>query len=232
MKTQKESLELADSLVTVANGAGVKTGALITDMNEPLASAAGNALEVRNAVDFLTGVHRDPRLSEVTLELSAAALVLAGRQRDHDMALKQATEALETGAAAVKFSRMVSALGGPADFVENMDAHMEAAPIIRDVHPRRPGRITSINTRGIGMAVVALGGGRRTPSDRIDYAVGFDQLVGIGTEVGPTAPIARIHARDETSAAEAATRLVEAYEMRGETVDHPLIADTIMPGAS
>jgi len=232
MKTARESRELADSLVTVANGAGVKTGALITDMNEPLASAAGNALEVRNAVDFLTGTHRDPRLLDVTLDLCAAALVLTGRQRAMEAARTVCAEALETGAAAVKFSRMVSALGGPADFIENLDAHLETAPIVRDVLPRRAGKIAAINTRGVGMAVVALGGGRRTPSDRIDYAVGFDRLVGIGADVGPNAPIARIHARDETSAAEASTRLIEAYEMRGDVEDHPLIADTIMPGDS
>lgn len=229
MKTVSSSRSLADSLVTVANGAGVKTGALITDMNEPLASAAGNALEVRNAIDFLTGKHRDERLKEVTLELCAAALMLTDRQTDHDVARTLCADVLDSGAATEKFAQMVTALGGPADLVENMDAHLEVAPIIRDVMPRRSGKISAINTRGIGMAVVALGGGRRTPSDKIDYAVGFDRLLGIGESVGADTPIARIHARDETSAAEASRRLTEAYEMRGKVGKHPLIADTIMP---
>lgn len=227
MKTLEDSRGLAESLVTVANGAGVKTGALITDMNEPLASAAGNALEMRNAVDFLTGKQQDARLKEVTLELCASALVLSGHQPIHDVARALCQEALDSGAATEKFGQMISALGGPADFIGNMGAYLAEAPIVRDVLARRSGKITAINARGIGMAVVALGGGRRTPTDEIDYAVGFDNLLGIGTSVSANTPIARIHARDETSAAEAASRLTESYEMRGKAEKHPLIADTI-----
>ncbi|UJQ93172.1 thymidine phosphorylase [Mariluticola halotolerans] len=229
MKTPRQSRELAESLVTVANGAGVKTGALITDMNEPLASAAGNALEMRNAVDFLAGVNQDERLREVTLDLCAAALVLAGKHTSLDAARSQCEGLLDNGAAAEKFGQMVKALGGPADFIEKMDAYLTPAPIIRDVVARKAGTVSAINTRGVGMAVVALGGGRRMPTDKVDHAVGFDQLMGIGEQVGPDTPLARIHARDETSAAEAARRLTEAYDLQGEVQSTPLIADRIMP---
>ncbi|HEY8595043.1 MAG TPA: thymidine phosphorylase [Devosiaceae bacterium] len=229
MKTPEDARHLADSLVTVANGAGLRTGALITDMNEPLASAAGNALEVRNAVDFLTGAHRDPRLVEVTLELCAATLVLAGKASEPGEGLSAARHALESGAATERFARMVSALGGPADFIDNMDAYLEAAPIVRDVFAPKAGTVSTIDARGVGMAVVALGGGRRTPSDRIDHAVGFDRLLGLGSEANAQTPLARIHARDETSAAEGARRLIEAYQTGGRLTAHPLIADTIMP---
>lgn len=229
MKTLPQAQELAESLVFVANGAGVRTGALLTDMNEPLATAAGNALEVRNAVDFLTGAHRDPRLLEVTLALSAAALVLAGRHEDSATARSAVETALNSGAAAERFGRMVTALGGPTDFMTNMDTHLEKAPIIRDVFHKDGGVISDINTREVGMAVVSLGGGRRQAADKIDYAVGFDQLVGIGTKVDKTRPLARIHARDETSASEAARRLADAYRIGGEVPTHPLIAQTIMP---
>lgn len=229
MKTPAEAQDLAHSLVHVANGAGVRTGALLTDMNEPLASAAGNAVEVRNAIHFLTGAHRDPRLLEVTLELGATGLMLGRIFDDHDAARACVKDALESGAAAERFARMITALGGPADLLENPDAHLETAPIIRDIQPKRTGAVTAINTRAVGMAVVALGGGRRQPNDRIDYAVGFDRLAGIGAEVGPNAPIARIHARDETSALEATRRLCEAYDIGGEIVIHDLIAQTIMP---
>ena len=229
MKDMKAAQDLARSLVQVANMAGVRTGAIITDMNEPLASAAGNALEVRNAIDFLTGAQRDPRLLDVTLALSAAALMLCGHSNSPETADAEVRNVLESGAAAERFAKMVAALGGPADLIERPDTYLDAAPIIRDVMPRRSGRITQINTRSVGMAVVALGGGRRTPGDKIDYAVGFDRLVGIGADLGPGDAIGRIHARDETSAAEAAQRLVEAYEMRGAPEDHPLIADQIAP---
>ncbi len=229
MKTRERARGLADSLVKVANGAGVKTGALITDMNEPLASAAGNAVEVRNAVDFLTGKAHDPRLLEVTIALAAHALVLAGKTGDITVARNLAEGVLASGEAAERFARMVTALGGPADFVENMDQHLKRAPIVRDVFAEQSGTIAEIDTRKLGMAVVALGGGRRTPSDTIDHSVGFDRLTGLGARADNNSPIARIHARDEASALEAERRLREAYSIgkRGET--HPLIAETIMP---
>ena len=226
MPTLDKSRELAESLVAVANGAGTKTAALITDMNEPLATAAGNALEVRNAVEFLTGKHRDPRLLEVTLALSAAALELTGFGGNARHAVHAA---LSTGKAAEHFSKMVAMLGGPADFVEKMDDHLEAAPIVRDVFPPHPGTVTAIDTRGVGMAVVPLGGGRRMPTDTIDHAVGFDRLAGLGATVDGEAPLARLHARDEASAADAQRRLIASYTFGDNAPRHPLIAERIDP---
>jgi thymidine phosphorylase len=220
MPTLEKSRALAESLVGVANGAGLKTGALITDMNEPLASADGNGLEIRNAVEFLTGHHQDPRLREVTLALSAAALDLAGISDG----LARATRALESGAALEHFSKMVALLGGPADFVSNMDQHLAAAPIIRDVPALGSGIVTAIDTRAVGMAVVVLGGGRRLPSDSIDHAVGFDRLASLGTRLEAGDPLARIHARDAATADAAASRLQQAYSFGfGQIVPPPVI---------
>lgn len=224
MPTLDKSRQLAESLVAVANGAGTKTAALITDMNEPLATAAGNALEVRNAVEFLTGRHRDHRLLDVTLALSAAALELTGYEGNARHAVHAA---LSTGKAAERFSRMVSMLGGPEDFIEKMDSYLKPAPIVRDVFAASSGTVSVIDTRGVGMAVVALGGGRRRPADTIDHAVGFDRLAGLGTKVDAKTPLARLHARDEASAADAQQRLLAAYTL-GETAPrHPLIAERI-----
>ncbi len=225
MPTLERSQSLAESLVTVANGAGLTTGALITDMNEPLASAAGNALEVRNAVDFLTGARQDPRLREVTLALAAAALELAGQGRD---AARRVAEALDSGGALERFQKMVALLGGPADFVERMDAHLAPAPIVRDIGVPEAGTVTAIDTRGIGMGVVALGGGRRLPTDSIDFSVGFDALAGLNTALAAGDRLARLHARDEDSAAEATRRLLAAYSIGDAPAPaHPLIADRI-----
>ena len=224
MPTLDRSRELAESLVNVANGAGTKTAALITDMNEPLATAAGNALEIRNAVDFLTGKHRDHRLLDVTLALSAAALELTGFEGNARHAVHAA---LSTGKATEHFAKMVAMLGGPADFVEKMDDHLEPAPIIRDVFARSVGTISDIDTRGVGMAVVALGGGRRMPTDTIDHAVGFDQLAGLGAKVDAQTPLARLHARDEASAADAEQRLIAAYKLGDAAPKHPLIPERI-----
>jgi thymidine phosphorylase len=224
MPTLERSRELAESLVAVANGAGTKTAALITDMNEPLASAAGNGLEIRNAVEFLTGAHRDPRLLEVTIALSAAALELTGYTGNARHAVHAA---LSTGKATEHFSRMVAMLGGPPDFVERMDAHLEVAPITRDVFAPGAGTVSAIDTRGVGMAVVALGGGRRMPTDAIDHAVGFDRLAGLGAKVDGGMPLARLHARDEASAADAERRLIAAYTLGESAAKHPLIPERI-----
>ncbi len=229
MPTLEKSQNLAESLVTVANGAGLRTGALITDMNEPLASAAGNGLEVRNAVDFLTGTHQDARLKEVTLALCAELVLMSGKATSQEHARVQVEDALYSGRAADHFGKMVAALGGPADFIDNMDAHLAPAPIIRDVFAAGQGTISAIDTRGVGMAVVALGGGRATPTDSIDHRVGFDRLVGLGAAIDPKTPIARIHAADESRAADAEKRLRAAYGFGDGTPNAPLIAQRIGP---
>ncbi|MCB9992953.1 MAG: thymidine phosphorylase [Hyphomicrobiaceae bacterium] len=229
MESADDADELARSLVQVANGAGVRTGALITDMNEPLASAAGNAVEVRNAVHFLTGERRDKRLLDVTLALAATALQLSGQAQSYDEAFVRAASELDSGHAADRFARMVVALGGPVDLVDNLAAHLPEAPIVRDVFAPKAGFVSKINTRKVGMAVVSLGGGRRMPSDRVDPAVGFDELAGIGTLVDATIPIARIHARDEASAREGERRLIEAYEVGDAPTKSDLIKKTLLP---
>jgi len=227
MPTLDRSRELAESLVSVANGAGLRTAALITDMNEPLASAAGNALEIRNAVDFLTGKHQDPRLREVTLDLCAAALQLSGYDGDAAAAVETA---LASGKATEHFARMVALLGGPHDFVERMDMHLSEAPIVRDILAPSAGIVSGIDTRGVGMGVVALGGGRRLPTDSIDFAVGFDRILGLGTKTDAGTVLCRIHARSEDAAAEATRRLLAAYTITdGPAPDHPLIAGYVAP---
>ncbi len=227
MPTLAKSRDLAQSLVAVANGAGLKTGALITDMNEPLASAAGNGLEVRNAVDFLSGQHQDWRVREVTLALCAELAVMTGKATTADAGLLLAASALDSGRAAERFGIMVHALGGPADFIEHMDHYLAPAPIIRDVFVTGQGTIAQIDTRGVGMAVVALGGGRTRPSDAIDHAVGFDRLLPLGFRLDGKTPIARLHARDEASAADAEARLIAAYRLGDSVPYFPLIADTV-----
>src|SRR5690606_20385074 len=222
LKRSDEATALEQSLVSVANRAGLRTGALITDMNQPLASAAGNALEMRNAVEFLTGQAQDSRLREVTLALCTEALTLAGSAADP-------VRALDSGAAAERFSAMVARLGGPGDFVENMDTYLAPARIVRDVFASERGVVSAIDTHALGMAVVVLGGGRRTPADTIDHAVGFDRLVPIGAAVDASRPVARLHANDEAAADEAERRLLEAYQIGGEAGITPLIAGRIAP---
>lgn len=207
--------DLAQSLVAVANGAGLDTAAILTDMNEPLCSAAGNALEVLCAVEFLTGGKRDARLEVVTVALGAELLVLGGLARDRPEGEARLKEALESGAAAERFGAMVAALGGPADFVDRPERHLPAAPVVRGAAPERGGEVGAIDTRALGLAVVELGGGRTRVEDPIDPAVGLTGLAGIGETVGPDRPLGIVHARNEADAERAAERVSAAYRLGG-----------------
>ena len=213
MPTYEQSKALAESLVAVANGAGTRTSALITDMSEPLASAAGNAVEVMLAVDFLTGRHRDPRLHEVTVALGAEMLVLGGLAETPAAASRKIEEALESGAAAEIFGRMVKELGGPADFVEHPEVHLDSPSLILPALPEERGVVGAVDTRAIGIAVIELGGGRARASDPIDHAVGFTRLAPVGAEVGPDRPLAMVHARSDSDAERAAATLRKAYRL-------------------
>ena len=214
---------LATSLVRVANGAGLKTTALITDMNEPLASAAGNALETLNAVRFLTGERRDPRLEQIVIALASEMLLLGDLARSEAEAPDMARAALESGRAAEIFGRMVAESGGPADFVERASAHLPRAAVIQPVLPQEPGTVAGIDTRDVGLAVVALGGGRTRAEDRIDHSVGLTDLAGIGEAVGPDRPLAVVHARDEAAVAAAAETIRRAYRLGDPPAERRLV---------
>lgn len=231
MATFDEAKALVESLVTVANGAGCRTSALLTDMNEPLASAAGNAVEMRNAVDFLTGRAIDNRLFDVTVALGAEALVLGGLCADAGEGAEKMREAFASGAAAERFAKMVSALGGPADFVEKAEAYLAAAPVELPVYPQEPGTVVAVDTRAIGVAVVELGGGRRRASDVIDPAVGLVHLAGIGHSADSDAPLAIVHAADEASARRAAEAVRAAYRLGSprDVEDRPVVVERIAP---
>lgn len=227
MAKAQDAKVLAQTLVEVANGAGLPTTALITDMDQPLASAAGNALEVANAVAFLTGSARDERLAEVTLSLAAEMLVSAGQARGVEDARTAAEGALSSGRAAERFARMVSALGGPTDFVERYKAYLPTSPVEIEVKALNSGHVGRIATREIGLAVVALGGGRTSPSDAIDHAVGITRLLPLGSKVEAGDPLALIHARDKASGETAARQVVEAYEIGAEPAGRKTIIERI-----
>ncbi|MDN3609192.1 thymidine phosphorylase [Vibrio ostreicida] len=221
MPTYEASEELAKSIVAVANGAGTKTTAILTDMNQVLASSAGNTLEVREAVRFMNGEYRNPRLLEVTLALCAEMLVLGKLAKSTQDAREQLMEVLNNGQAANCFGKMVFGLGGPEDFVENYDQYLGQAPIVKPVYADNIGLISAMDTRAIGMAVVAMGGGRRVSTDDIDYAVGFDQFIRLGEEASPEKPLAIIHARNEQQWQVAADALKKAMTVGGAFTPTP-----------
>jgi thymidine phosphorylase len=213
MPTLEGSRELADSIAHVATGAGVPTVALITAMDQPLASAAGNAVEVRNAIDFLTGTRCDARLVEVTVELGAEMLAVGGLVPDVGEGRSRIQAVLASGAAAETFARMVRALGGPADLLEHPERHLPRAGVVRAVAAEGEGRVAFIDTRAVGLAVVALGGGRRRPHDGIDHSVGFTDLAALGDVVGEERPLAIVHASSEDAAETASAALRAAFRI-------------------
>ncbi|MGK5025592.1 thymidine phosphorylase [Janthinobacterium sp. RB2R34] len=230
MPTYDKSVELAESIVAVGNGAGMQTSAILTDMNESLAPYAGNALEVRGAMDYLTGRSRPARLHEVTLALCAEMLVLGGLAATEEEARAQLEAVLASGAAAERFARMVSALGGPADLIENPDKHLERAPFVVPAPALSAGFANVRDCRAIGLAVVSLGGGRRRPTDAIDFAVGLSELVGLGEQVAAGQPLAMVHARTESAAQQAVKEIQAAYEISPVALTaNPVIYRTIRP---
>ena len=226
------AVELAESIVAVAEGADLPCVALITSMNQVLGRSAGNALEVGEAIAYLTGAARDPRLHEVVMALGAELLVLGGLDPEPAAARGRLEAALDSGAAAERFARMVAALGGPSDLIEDPDRHLPAAAVVRPALPQVPGVIGAMDLRRIGLAVVELGGGRPDAADRIDHGVGLSEVAGIGEAVGPERPLALVHARSPAAAEAAELALQTAFDL-GEAATHetsPIIRRLAGPG--
>jgi thymidine phosphorylase len=231
MTADHDSRELAASIATVARDAGTPTTALLTDMNQVLGTTAGNALEVREAVEVLTGITQEPRLLEVTLALAAEMLLLAGLAASPEQARQRAQAALDDGGAAEYFGKMVQELGGPADFVARIDAHLPKAAVVRPAHASSAGFVTAMDTRAVGVAVLRLGGGRTRPDQQIDHAVGLSNLCQPGDPVGADRPLALVHARSEAAAAEVEAALQRAIEVGpAPPVARPVVRDRITGG--
>jgi len=224
MATTDEAETLATSIVGTAGASGMKTHALLTDMNENLGLTAGNAVEVRESVQYLLGDHRDSRLDEVTLGLVAEMLVVGGIERDRAAARNRADEAVNSGRAAEVFARMVAALGGPADFIENYDQHLPSAPVVKPVWADQEGMLTNVDGRKFGNAIIELGGGRRKVDDELDLSVGFVDVAPVGATIDANRPLAVVHAANEETAALASDMLREACVLGASSPpDRPVI---------
>ena len=220
--------DLAHSIVTVASGAGLPTTALITDMNQVLAPAAGNAVEVRLTVDYLKGVTDGGRLQEVVMALGIEMLLLGGLADTPDAAAAKLENARDSGAAAERFARMTAALGGPNNLMEKPQVHLAEAPVVRPALSDRTSIVTAMNARDIGLAVVELGGGRRRAEDRIDPAVGLTDIVAVGETVDSDRPLALVHARSDDDAKRAAMALNLAIQVGdGEPARHAAVIERI-----
>lgn len=213
MAATEDAQALAEALANVATGAGCKTTAIITDMNEPLMPSAGNALEVAAAIKFLSGGEIDTRVWDVSCALGGAVLQSAKIASTHAEGTKMMARAFESGKAAERFSKMVAALGGPSDLMESGANHLPMAPIVREVSAQASGFVQKIDTKALGMSVVELGGGRSKVGDAIDPSVGLQHMIGVGMLVEPDTPLALIHAASQDDADRAEQSVRQAYQI-------------------
>jgi thymidine phosphorylase len=214
--SEAQALELAQSLVSVAQGAGLPTRAWITDMNQVLGDSCGNAVEVLEALAFLKGERQEPRLLEVTRTLSAELLHLGGLAVDTEQALQQVDQALQSGRAFENFARMVFGLGGPVDFCERPAHYLTPAPVQKVIKAQRSGWVRAMATRDMGLLVIELGGGRHQASDSIDARVGFSSLVKLGQAVRVGDVLAVVHAADSQAADKVGRDLLDLIEVGDE----------------
>jgi thymidine phosphorylase len=212
--TEAMARDLAESLVAVANQAGLSTTALITDMDCVLGREVGNALEVMETVAYLKGAGtREPRLHEVVMALAGEMLALGDLAPNVAAGRARAEVALANGRAAEKFAQMVSALGGPDDFLEHPGRYLAHAPVIKRCTAERPGHVVGMHTRDIGIAVVGLGGGRARADDAIDPSVGLSEMIDVGTEVRVGSLLCLVHAASEADADAAIAQVRQAVHI-------------------
>jgi len=223
MQSREAAQELANALVETAQGIGLPTKALITDMNQPVAPAIGNALEVAEVLKVLCAPSPDQRLCQLTLALAGELMALADQADSAEKGARQALAKLQDGSAAEKFGRMVAAQGGPADIMERAVGYLAQAPVSRPVYAGDGGKIAVIDGRALGQVVMVLGGGRARTGEPIDPSVGLSMVAELGTPVDPQTPVAMIHAASEEDADRAEGAVRAAFQIAQIGAAPPLI---------
>lgn len=226
MKREEDARALAGEMVAIGNNAGRKTVAVISDMDQPLGHAVGNALEVREAIETLMG--RGPEdFVELCLTLGARMLMAGGRAEDEETAVARLKQVIADGSALRKLAEFVEAQGGDGEVVHHPE-RLPRAAIQRTVPAPKEGFVSHVECDEIGMCSLLLGGGRETKESGIDLSVGLVLQKKKGDYVEKGEPLAVIHANDEAKAAEAERRFLQAYEISSRAPEKtPLIKDVI-----
>ncbi len=230
MRNEARAESLAHALVSTGNSCGIRTRALLTDMNQPLGRTVGNAIEVRECLDLLRGdVHEAARpVLDLSVELSAQMLVLSGLESSLAGARARLQRALDSGAALECLRRNIEAQGGEPRVCDEPERFLTLAEGSVKIESPRPGFITRVNTTEVGHAIAAIGGGRIRIEDEIDASVGFITEAKIGDEVGPTRLIGRVLCNDTTKGQEAAARIRGAYEVGDEPPAKPVLVKEVI----
>jgi thymidine phosphorylase len=187
---------LAHSLVNVAKGAGLECEAILTDMNQVLGRSAGHSLEVIECIEYLTSSKRDSKLETITNELASSILMMI-KNISKEESLKQINTVLANGKAAEKFERMINALGGSNSFLSTYKKELSNNTFVQDIYLEKQGWIKEIKTRDLGLLLIELGGGRKQVDDKINYHVGYDNVLGIGECVDSSTPVIKVYANSK-----------------------------------
>lgn len=217
MKTEAQAEELAENLVTVGNGAGKKCAAVITDMDQPLGYAVGNALEVKEAIATLRG-DMEGDLLDLCLTIGSRMLVLAGLAEDSASAASKLIKTVHDGSALKKLAQLVEAQGGDPASVYDVSM-LPAAPVQLDVLSEDSGFVQHIAAENIGLISLGLGGGRATKEDEIDLSVGLILNKKVGDRVEKGEKLAVIHAKSQSDAENAAVQLRQCYTLSPSPVE-------------
>jgi pyrimidine-nucleoside phosphorylase len=221
MRTQDDARRLAEALRGLGQEAGMDVVCLLTDMEQPLGQAVGNALEVHEAYETLAdGGPADFR--DLVVEAATHLLALSDLELDEDAARDRVTASLADGSALAAYERWIRAQGGDPD-----PARLPSAPVVRQVPSPVAGCVRQVPARGVAAVAMALGAGRERKDDRVDHAVGVVCRAKCGDRVERGETLAEIHARDEGAAAAAEAALLEAYEVGDEPEPRPLVLDVI-----
>ena len=226
MPSYEKAVELAESIIATAERAGLRTRAVMTDMNSVLGTTAGNALEIAEAAAYLRNERRDSRLDDVVMALCAEMLLVTGLEDDDGPALQRCDEAVTSGRAAEIFDAMCEALGGPRGFVADADRHLPRAPVTHAVHAS--GILAEVDVRAVGNTIIELGGGRRRVGESLDLSVGLSDIAPVGTALDREIPLAIVHAATEDDALRAERLLLDACVFVGEAPDvAPVVCEKI-----
>ncbi|MGH3072509.1 MAG: thymidine phosphorylase [Gaiellaceae bacterium] len=222
MKTLEDARALAQAMLELGEQAGREVVCLLTDMDQPLGAAVGNALEIVEARDTLVG-EGPPDLTELVLDACARLLALSDLGIDEEEGRRRAEAAVADSSALALYERWIRAQGGDPD-----PAALPAAPVVLPVRAPRAGTVTRLGAVAVGVASVHLGAGRRTKEDSIDHAVGVVCRVKRGAQVTEGDVLAEVYARDEQSGEEAVAAVLAAYELGDEPPrEHSILLDVV-----
>jgi thymidine phosphorylase len=216
--TKEIAINLADSLVSVAKGAGLQCQAVLTDMNQVLGWNAGHALEIKECAEYLLNNKKNTRLEKITNELITSVLMMA-KKIDKQQAHNEITRVMHSGKAAEKFNKMVHALGGPIDFLEKYNSHLQPSSYVGEIKASFSGSIHSIETRKLGLILIRLGGGRKQINDKIDFSVGYEDVLSVGDNVDTSTSLLKVHTASQDDFDKVKNNIKECFNISNDNSD-------------